>query len=167
MADVILGPAGSNVLVDLDICVKTGQSTNERVTLRGQTTPAWITVLLLFTIIGFLFASAMTSRRYRVTLPFSHVVHDRWRNNRRLLWIVGLAGAGALIAATTFGSSYAGLWVGVGTAFIAGAVIMGTANAMRNNVGVHLTRDNELVLTRAHPAFTEAVRAAQIGPLSR
>jgi len=72
-----------------------------------------------------------------------------------------------LIAAATFGTDYSGLWVGVGLAFIAGGLILGTVNGMRNNVGVHVTRDNELVLTRAHPAFTEAVRAASIEPLVR
>jgi hypothetical protein len=167
MADVILGRAGSTVLVDLDICVKTGQVTNQRVTLRGQTTPAWVTILLLFTIIGFLLASGMTSRRYRVTVPFIHAIHDRWRTNRRLARAVGIAGAGALIAAATFGSSYSGLWLGVGIAFISVALVAGTANSVINNVGVRLTRDDDLLLTGAHPAFVQAVREATVEPLAR
>ena len=167
MADVVLGRAGSTVLVDLDVCVKTGRVTNQRVTLRGQTTPAWVSFLLLFTIIGFLFVNAMTSRRYRVTLPFSHVVHDRWRMNRRLAWLLGLAGLSAWVAAATFGIDYAGLWVGVGIVFVSGAVIFGVTNALANNVGIHMTRDDELVLSRAHPAFVEAVRAGSIEPLVR
>lgn len=52
------------MLVDLDVCVKTGRVTHDRVTLRGHTTPAWVTLLLLFTIIGFFIAGMMTSRRY-------------------------------------------------------------------------------------------------------
>lgn len=158
MADVILGRAGSTVLIDLDICVKTGQVTSQRVTLRGQTTPAWVTILLLFTIIGYLLAGAM---------PFTHALHDQWRKNRRLAWAVGLAGIGALIAAATIGNRYSGLWVGTGVAFMAGGLVIGTANAIRNNVGIHMTRDDELVLTRAHPAFVQAVRAAAVEPLAR
>ena len=161
MPDVILGRTGSTVVVDIDICVKSGVATTQRVTLRGQTTPAWVSVLLLFTIIGYLFAGAMTSRRYRVTLPFAHAVHDRWRN-RRLGWAVGLAGAGALLVAATIGDGYVGLCVGVGLALMAGGLAIGTTNALTNNVGIHMTRDNELVLTRAHRAFVRAVRGASV-----
>jgi hypothetical protein len=167
MADVILGRAGSTVLVDLEMCVKTGATTTQRVTLRGSTTPGWITVLLLFTVVGFLIATAMTSRRYRVTLPFSHAVHDRWRQNRRLAWSTALAGAAALLMAGTGGSDYAGLWVGPGIAFVAGGLAIGTTNALRNNVGIHVNGDNELVVTRAHANFAHAVRAATVEPLTR
>jgi hypothetical protein len=167
MPDVILGRAGSTVLVDLDVCVKSGVATRQRVTLRGQTTPAWVSVLLLFTVIGYLFAGAMTSRRYRVTLPFAHAVHDRWRRNRRLGWAFGLAGVGALLVAATIGDDYVGLCVGVGLAFIAGGLAIGTTNALTNNVGIHMTRDNELVLTRAHPAFVRAAHGASVEPLVR
>lgn len=167
MADVILGPAGSVVLVDLDICVKTGQVTDQRAVIGGRTTPTWVTVLLVFTVIGFLFAQAMTSRRYRVDLPFSHAVHDRWRTTRRLAWIAAVAGAGALIIAGTSGTTHGSLWVGAGVALVAVALVVGTVNTVRNNVGVRVTRDDELVLTRAHPAFVEAARGAVLEPLVR
>ena len=150
------------MLVDLDVCVKSGVATKQRVTLRGQTTPAWVSFLLLFTVIGYLFAQAMTSRRYRVTLPFAHAIHDRWRRNRRLGWAVGLTGTGALVVATTVGHGYAGLWAGAGLAFIVGGVVIGTTNALVNSVGIHMTRDDELVLTRAHPAFVRAARGASV-----
>ncbi len=165
--DVILGRAGDIVLVDLDVCVKSGVATQQRVTLSGQTTPAWVTVLLLFTVIGFLFAGAMTSRRYRVTLPFTHAIHDRWRRRRRLGWSLGLAGLGAVFVAATVGDGHAGLWVGAGLALTAGGVGMGSTNALMNNVGIHMTRDSELVLTRAHPAFVRAARGASIQSSAR
>jgi hypothetical protein len=160
MADVVLGRAGDTVLVDLDICVKTGQVTKQRVTLRGRTTPGWVIVLLFLTIIGFLFVSAMTSRRYRVTLPFSHEIYDRWRNYRRLAWVVGLIGVGTLVAAATSATNEAGPWVVTGLSLTAGALLIGTINAVRNFVGFRVSRDGELLLTGAHPAFVAATRAA-------
>lgn len=162
-----MGRAGSAVLVDLDVCVKTGRVTHDRVTLRGQTTPAWVTLLLLFTIVGFFIAGLMSSRRYRVTLPFSHEVHDRWRNNRRLAWLVALIGVVALMAGSTLGNDYAGLLVGSGIAFMAGGVALGTVNAVSNNVGIRMTRDEDLVLTGAHSAFVKAVNAASREPQMR
>ncbi|GAA3534648.1 hypothetical protein [Nocardioides daeguensis] len=167
MADVILGRAGSTVLIDLDVCVKTGRVTHDRVTLRGHTTPAWVTLLLLFTIVGFFIAGMMSSRRYRVTLPFSHEVHERWRNNRRLAWLVALIGVCALMATATVGDDDAGLFVGSGFAFMAGGVVLGTINAVKNNVGIRMTRDDDLVLTGAHPTFVQAVNTASREPLTR
>lgn len=166
MADVTLARAGSAVLVDLDVCVKTGVSTNNRVTLRGHTTPAWVTLLLLFSIIGFLIAGSMTSRRYRVTIPFSRPVHDRWRSNKALAWLAGLAGAGALVASLSVGGDPASLLVGGGVVLLGGGAAIGAWNAWTNNVGIHVSHDGDLVLTRAHPAFAKAVRTASIEKLS-
>lgn len=166
MPDVTLGPAGSAIVVDLDVCVKSGVATAHRVTVRGQATPAWVTVLLLFTVVGYLFAGAMTSRGYRVTLPFSHSVHDRWRNNRRIARGAGAVGTAAVVAAAFVGDGMTGLVLGVGLAFVAGGFVLGVANALRNNVGFYLTRDGELVLTRAHRAFARAVRGASVERLS-
>lgn len=159
MAEVNLGRTGSAALVGVDVCVKTGRPTAHRVTLRGHTMPAWVTFLMFFSVIGFLIAGGMTSRRYRVTLPFAHAAHDRWRSNRRWAWLVGLAGVAALVSAATIGHGHAGLLVGTGIALVAGSAVIGTSNAMTNNVGVRTTQDGELVVTRAHPAFAEAVRA--------
>jgi hypothetical protein len=166
MADVILGPAGAFVLVDLGICAKTGEVTNERAVLGGRTRPAWVTVLLVFSVIGFLFADAVTSRRYRVDLPFSHAAHGRWRDRRRLAWAVGLVGAGSLVLAAS-GTAGGGVPAVAGAAAIAGALVLGVVNAVRNSMGVRLTRGDQLLLTRAHPAFARAAEVALIEPLDR
>jgi hypothetical protein len=47
-----------------------------------------------------------------------------------------------------------------------GSTVLAT-NALMNNVGIHMTRDNELVLTRAHPAFVRALRGASVESLAR
>lgn len=164
MADVIIGRAGTAVLVDLDVCVKTGRTTTQRVTLRGHTTPPWVMFVLLFSIIGFLIAGTMASRRYRVTVPFMPDLHARWRANRNLAWVAGIAGSVAIVAASTIGSQYAGVLVGVAVALIGGSAVLGTSNSTINNVGVRMSRDHDLVLTRVHPAFVAAVRTASVEP---
>ncbi|WP_148615223.1 hypothetical protein [Nocardioides rubriscoriae] len=90
MADVVLGRAGDTVVVDLDVCAKTGRATGHRVRFRGSTMPGWVVVLLLFTVVGFLLASTMTSRRYVVTVPLAASAHARWRRYRRVALLVAL-----------------------------------------------------------------------------
>lgn len=156
---MVLGRTGSSVVIDPDVCVKTGVRTDHRVLLRGETTPSWISVLLLFTVVGYLLASAMSSRPYRVTVPFSERIWRRWRTNRRLAYAGGLIGVGTLVASAVSGTYAGGLWLGVGLAFIIGAIVAGAVNAWTNNVGIRATRDDDLVLTRVSPAFAEAVRS--------
>ncbi len=165
MADVVLGRAGDAVLVDLDVCAKTGHPTSQRVRFRGSTTPGWVTVLLLLTVVGFLLASLMTSRRYEVTVPLARPAHDRWRRHKRVALIVALAGAGALVAAATDLVGQAGFWGVSGIVLVAAALVGGTVNSMVNGLEFHATRHGDLVLTRAHPAFAQAVAAASVEPV--
>jgi hypothetical protein len=162
MAEVVLGRAGTEVLVDLDVCAKTGRRTRDRVTLRGTTTPGWVLVLLLFTVVGFLLARAMTSRRYSVTLPFVHDVHDRWKRNRQLAWALGLVGL-CLVVVTAI--AQAGPWGAIGLALVVVALIGGSVNGVRNGLGFSSDRDGDLVLSWVHPRFAEAVGSASAEPL--
>lgn len=166
MAQAVLGRAGSMVVVDLDVCAKTGLATKQRVILRGHTTPTWVTALLLVSVVGYLFAGIMASRRYRVTLPFTHALHDRWLANRRRAWLLAGAGVAASLGAVTVGERYAGLLLGLAIAFAAAGAVVGTTNALRNNVGFRMSRDHDLIVTRVHPAFARAVAAADVQPLT-
>ena len=163
MSEVALGRAGSAVLVDLDVSAKTGRTTNQRVTLRGSTTPGWVVVLLAFTIVGFLLASAMTPRRYDVTLPLEREVYTRWKRNKVVAWVLGLCGAGALISTANALAAGAGSWVAVGgIALVVTALVGGGVNARVNGLRLRMTRDDELILMHAHPAFGRAVSAAGV-----
>jgi len=166
MAETVLGRAGTTVVVDLDVCVKTGLHTRQRVTMRGHTTPTWVTVLLLVSVIGYLIAGIMASRRYRVTLPFTRALHDRWLANRRWAWLLGLAGGGAALGAATVGGRYAGVLLGLAIALASGGAIIGTINAMKNNVGFRMSRHHDLIVTRVHPEFARAVASAASEPLT-
>lgn len=167
MADVVLGRAGSTVLVDLDVCAKTGQTTSQRVRLRGSTTPGWVTVLLLLTVVGFLLASTMTARRYDVTAPMDRAAHARWRRNRRVALLIGIGGAGAVVVAATDLGGASAFWGVTGIALVAVALVGGTINGTLNGLGFRTTRGDDLVLTRAHPAFAQAVAAASVEPVLR
>lgn len=164
MADVTLRRSGGIVDVGVEVRVKTGRATRQRVTMRGHTMPAWVNVLMVFSFISFLIAGSNTSRRYRVTLPFSRAAYGRWRMNRRCAWFAAVAGVGALVAALTIGQAYAGLLIGAAVALLLGAASLGAVNAALNTVGIRLTRDGDLVLTGVHPAFVEALRSAESRP---
>jgi hypothetical protein len=154
---VVVGNAGDEYLViDSDICLKSGRRTSDRVTLRGGTTPSWVNVLLLFSVIGWVFASGMSTRRYRMQVPFSHAIHARWRRWSRVAWVVGVGGLGATIWAAAAGVQVEWMLLCVGVA----ALGMGLGNASMNNVGVRENRDNELVLTRVHPTAAAAIKRA-------
>lgn len=162
MAEVVLGRAGSNILVDLDVCAKTGRVTGERVTIRGNTTPGWVLVLLLFTVIGFFLAYAMTSRRYLLTLPFAHDAFARWKRNALLAWVVGLAGVASVIAGAADVAGESAVWGSIGIAAVVAALVGGTVNTRVNGLTVRRTRDEDLVLTGAHAAFARAVAEASV-----
>jgi hypothetical protein len=125
MANVVLGRSGSHVVVASEICVKSGIRTTERVIIRGSTIPGWVNVLLFFTVIGWLIASRMTSRRYRIDLPFTHAIHGRWRRIRRIAWLLGLVGVGGTIWAAQADVEHAGMLLGLSI----GGLTLGLRNA--------------------------------------
>lgn len=165
MAKVRLGRTGSAVVVDLDVCVKTGRPTRGTVTLRGATTPPWVTFLLVVTVVGYLFASAMASQRFRVTLPFAHDVYDRWQRGRRLARTAGIVGAAGFVVALVTNGGYVGVWAVTALSAIVTALVVGVVNGRRHGVGIVATRHDDLVVTQVHPAFAAAVRAAAVEPL--
>jgi hypothetical protein len=157
MGSVVVGRAGADLVAASDLCVKSGRRTPDRVTVRGSTTPSWVNMLLIFTIVGWLFATGMSARRYRVAVPFSHEIHDRWRRLNRASWLVGVGGAGGTIWATSAGALHAWMLLGVSVVGLA----IGLVNWAFNNVGVRINRDDELVLTRVHPTAVAAIRGAR------
>ena len=106
-----------------------------------------------------LIAGAATSRRYVIDIPFSHEAHDKWRRGKRAAWAIALAGGATTVAGAVAGGSAMVILVGVALAVVGGVV--GAVNSSEQNVGVGLTRGNDLVLTRVHPAFVESLRAAR------
>jgi hypothetical protein len=152
----VVGRAGADLVVASDLCVKSGRRTVDRVIVGGGTTPGWVNILLIFTIVGWLLATGMSARRYRLAVPFSHEIHDRWRRLNRTSWLVGVGGAGGTIWATSAGAPHAWMLLGVSVVGLA----MGLANGVFNNVGVRITRDRELVLTRVHLTAVAAIRRA-------
>ncbi len=136
--------------------------------MRGSTIPSWVNLLLLVSIVGYLFVGGMTSRRYRVTLPFVHARYAHWVRNKMLVLLAGAIGIGAVIAAAVVeDEGLVGVLLGFGLAVSLAAVVLGTINSWRNHVGFYVSREGDLVLTRAHPAFAEAIQGALTEPIAR
>lgn len=158
MASVVLGRVGSAVVVSSDLCVKSGIPTRQRVILRGSTTPAWVHVLLIFTIVGWIFASSMASRRFRAEVPFLHQRHELYR--RGFLVASGLSVFGvvaAILTAVLDGGSPAA-WLLLTLA----GMLFGFLNGLLTMVGFH-ERDGLLVMTHVHPAAAAAIQATYAG----
>ena len=153
MARVVVGQVGTEVVVRSDRCVKSGVATSQRVIIRGSTTPAWVNVLLIFTVIGWLFATGMASRRYRVELPFRHDLYDRWRRVRRVAWLLGVLGGVLTLWAMNADVDRAAMFLAISVA----GLTLGVTNALVHNVGVSQVGDNGLVLTRVHPVAAAAI----------
>lgn len=158
MPELILGRA-ERIVVDSPLCAKTERPTTQRVILRGSAMPTWVNFLFIFSFVGMLLAGAATSRRYVVDLPFDHAAHDRWSRGRRLAWAIGLAGAAAIVVAASRGDSSILTLAGVALAVV--GLVVGVVNSTEGNVGVGLTRDNELVLTRVHREFVASFRIGE------
>lgn len=110
-------------------------------------------VLLIFTIIGWVFATAMASRRYRITVPFAHAAYDRWRRLHWLAWGLGVGGVAGAIGTGMAGWPDAWLLFGVSAAGLG----LGLVNARVNTIGVRRDREGDLVLVRVHPAAAAAM----------
>lgn len=155
---------GRSVDVDIDVCAKTGEPTRERVTLRGSTTPPWVTVLLLLTVVGFLLATVMLARRFEVRLPFTHAAYDRWRRRVRWSWAIGALGVAMVFAGTALDPPAPLVWTVAGVVVLVGALAFGITSSVRHQVAVR-QRGDDLVVTRCHPAFVAAVQGASTAPV--
>jgi hypothetical protein len=154
MASVVLGRVGSDVVVPTDLCVKSGIATDQRVILRGSTTPGWVHVLLLFTIIGWLFASSMASHRFRAEVPFLHHRHELYRRGYLIASGLSVFGVVASVLAAVVGWSYPASYL----LFTVAGLVFGGLNSWLTMVGFH-EREGFLLMTRVHPAAAAAIRA--------
>ena len=147
--------------VDLpSICVKTGVPTSNVIRVRGSSTPGWTTSLLLFSWIGWLIAATATSRSYEVLLPYSAAAFRRWGTFRQLFTAVSLL---ALFGVFVAAIDNSWLLLPAVTVF-AIAAAAGLANELINACGVRIKNNGDLVLSRVHPAFRDAVLMSQQTP---
>jgi hypothetical protein len=159
MARVVLGPVGAELTIPSDLCVKSGIRTDDRVILRGSTTPGWVNVLLLFTIVGWIFASGMASRRFRVVTPFVHQRHEQYRRGFLSSAVMATFGLGGVIWSVSTGSDHAGAFL----LLVLGGIVLGAINSWITMVGFHQDADGLLVMTRVHPVAAAAIREATSG----
>lgn len=117
--------------------------------------PAWVHALVVLTFLGWVFAQAMSSRRYRVEVPFQHRAWDRWNRIRRLARVLGVGGVVVSFWASASGAPHGAAFL----ALTAGALVLGIGNGLVHTVGFR-QQDDLLVTTRVHPDAIAAIMAA-------
>jgi hypothetical protein len=135
------------------VCVKTGTPTADVLTIRGSAAPGWSWAMIVFGFLPWLVASVASSKRYAIEVPMHAAVWRRHRSVRRAALILVVAGVVLALVAVSQGrdnSAFLLLPAFIGMAFYAG-------NEWFNTIGVHLTRDGGLLLTRVHPDFERAL----------
>lgn len=154
MASVELGPPDDVPQHLPALCVKTGVPTGESVRLSGAAAPGWTGAMILFGLFAWFFASSMASRRYVLVLPWRLELVRQYRSWRRGGWVLVAAGPVLAVAASAWGISAGALLLCVS---VIGVVVI-VSNEWRSSVGVRLSPEAHLVLTRVHPDFAHACR---------
>ncbi|QGN58511.1 hypothetical protein [Nostocoides sp. HKS02] len=135
------------------ICVKTGVPTADTLTIRGRATPVWAWAMIVFGFLPWLVAQAGSSHRYAITVPLQRAVFQRYRQWRRASWVLAALGITLMLGAAAVDGERALLLLAVTLVGLA----WGLVNEWVNSVGIRLTREGALLMTRVHPAFREAV----------
>lgn len=135
------------------VCVKTGTPTADLLTIRGSAAPGWSWVMIVFGFLPWLVANLATSKRYAIEVPMHGAVWRRHRRVRRAALALFVAGVVLAIVATTQGRANSAILLF--PAFVALAVYAG--NEWFNAIGVRLSADGGLLLTRVHPGFARAL----------
>ena len=135
------------------VCVKTGTPTADVLTIRGSAAPGWSWFMIVFGFLPWLVANLATSKRYVIEVPMRAVVWKRHRALRRAALYLFVTGVAFAIIATTQGWQNSAILLI--PAFAGLALYAG--NEWSNTIGVYLTRDGGLLLTRVHPGFKQAL----------
>lgn len=136
------------------VCAKTGAPTTDSVRLSGSAAPGWSGWMILFGLFAWAFAATMSSRRYELVLPFKREVLQRYRSWRRAGAFMIALGLILTVVAAALGGQNAAVLLGV--SFVGLVFIIG--NEWKNAVGVRLSDDGDLTVTRVHPDFERAWR---------
>ena len=141
------------------VCIKTGQPTSECVTLRVAYRPAWPLLLLPISILASVVGIAAGSRHVSVTVPMTGRAVARYRAWWQwTAWSTAITCCGFLLALTLIERTAAVVLLALLAASIAAHV--GARLVLWN--AVLLDRDCTVVtVTRCHPLFVQALRAAR------
>lgn len=110
--------------------------------------------MILFGLFAWAFAAAMAGRKYTLVIPLTREAVQRHKSWRRAgLTLVALGPILTIIAAALNRDNASGL-SGVS---LAGLLFLG-GNEWKNGLGVRLTGEDDLTVTRVHPDFERAWR---------
>lgn len=135
------------------VCVKTGTPTVDVLTIKGTAAPGWSWFMIVFGFLPWLFASVASSKPYEIRVPMQSAVWGRHRTIRRYALLLFATGLVLAVVATVQGRDNSAILL-----FPSFLALVGYAvNEWVNTVGVHLTKDGGLRLSRVHPRFAQAV----------
>lgn len=122
--------------------------------LSGSAAPGWTGAMVLFGILPWLFATSMSGRRYEVELPWRRELTQRYRGWRRAGWVLVASGPVMALVGASAGVGWAGFLMWLSVLGVAAVVV----TEWRLSVGVRLSPEGALVVTRVHPDFARACR---------
>ena len=147
------------------VCVKTGRIATDWQRVRFQSTPRWIYILILFSVVPFIIAWFMTRQVAVGAVPVAADISDRARRLRRQTLVVWGAAIVLLFLSTVLPVD--ALRTGaVALAFVCLLAVVGLQLAVAPGVSVggDVRRGGDgtvVVLRRVHPGFVAAVRRRQ------
>ncbi|WP_157577532.1 hypothetical protein [Phycicoccus jejuensis] len=134
--------------------MKSGVPTEDSVRLAGSAAPGWTGAMVLFGTLPWLFATSMSGRRYEVELPWRRELTQRYRGRRRAGWVLVASGPVMALVGASAGVGWAGFLMWLSVLGVAAVVV----TEWRLSVGVRLSPEGVLVVTRVHPDFARACR---------
>jgi hypothetical protein len=140
-----------------DVCIKTGQATPDRVTLKLVYRPAWPILLLPLSALATVVGLVAGARRTQVAFPLTHDALRRYRQWwYRSLLVMLIAGIGFILAGATHQNYVA---CAMAVLFVAGAVAHWYIH-MSLWCGFSVVNKDFTVVTirRCHPNFLSAMR---------
>lgn len=141
------------------VCVRTGEPATAALKVDAYRTPLWAYAFLLIGVLPGLVAIAVVRNSHphlRLMVPVSARVGARRRDRLALAMAATLGGVVLIVVGATSASDLA-VWVGIGLSVAALVLVVMALNVP--GVSAQISRRGDVVLTRVHPRFAEALES--------
>jgi hypothetical protein len=138
------------------VCAKTGVACDGLVKDTLRVVPRWVSALAILLIVPYLVGRLYTGRKLEAKLPIAPARIARIRRMVQAAWIALVVGAAGFMASLFGAGGVAAIAFLVGVVAYIVIVYVGDQMWVGARPG---DRDDEVVLTRVHPAFAAALAA--------